>query len=111
MGQIFNLLRRYSLFPALDDRRLDDWHADGASDDGGDLLVGVDEGGGERGHVDGVADRLVARRVDDVAQRLLRVLDGAAFRISVAKKDQFLKNKTVSIECPCLCYPLSYTLN
>ena len=91
MGQIFNLLRRYSLFPALDDRRLDDWHADGASDDGGDLLVGVDEGGGERGHVDGVADRLVARRVDDVAQRLLRVLDGAALGISVPEEDQFLK--------------------
>ena len=82
----------FSLFPALDDRRLDDRHADGTSDDRGHLVVGVDEGGGQRRHVDGVADGLVARRVDDVPQRLLGVLDGPALGIPVPKENQFLKN-------------------
>ena len=47
------------------------------------LLVRIAVAGGERGHVYRVADRLVARRVDQVPQRLLRVLDTPALRVTV----------------------------
>ncbi len=55
--------------PAPDERRLDGRDVDWPAHDVGDLRVGVDEGRGERRHVDGVADGLVARRVDDVPER------------------------------------------
>ena len=61
-----------------------------ATDDVGVLLVRARVGRGEWRHVDGVADRLVARRVDHVAQRLLRVLNASAFGISIAQEDELL---------------------
>ena len=44
----------------------------------------------ERRHIDGVADWLIARRVDHVAQGLLGVLDTASFWIAIAQEDQLL---------------------
>ena len=44
--------------------------ADRAAHDAADLRVRLHVGGHQRRHVDRVTDRLVARRVDDVPQRL-----------------------------------------
>ena len=55
-----------------------------------ELHVRLGEGGEQRRHVDRVAERLVARRVDHVAQHLLRVLDAAALRVPVAHAHELL---------------------
>ena len=46
-------------------------------------MVRITIAGHKGGHVDGVAEGLVARRVDDVSQCLLRVLDAPPFRIAI----------------------------
>ena len=56
--------------PALEECRFDGSEADWTADHLGHLMVCVQEGRGQRGHVDWVADRLVARRIDDVSQGL-----------------------------------------
>ena len=45
---------------------------DRAAHDAAQLAVRLHERGGQRGDVDGVPDRLVTRRVDDVPQSLAR---------------------------------------
>ena len=84
-------LVRVLLAPAVQDDRLDGRQAEGSADDAGHLRVGVDERGGQGRHVDGVADGLVARRVDDIAQSLLGVLDRAPLRVARAQKYHFLQ--------------------
>lgn len=54
------------------------------------LRVGLRVAGGQRRHVDGVTNRLVAGRVYDVPQRLLGVLDAAPLRVPVPEVHQFL---------------------
>ena len=57
---------------------------------GTQLLMGGGVGRGEGRDVDGVADGLVAGRVDHVAQSLLGVLDAPTFRVAVAEVDELL---------------------
>ena len=76
--------------PGADHEAADVAHADGPAQHPGQLGVGVAVGGGEGRDVDGVADGLVARGVDHVAQRLLGVLDAAALRVAVPQEDQLL---------------------
>ena len=76
--------------PGADHEAADVAHADGPAQHARKLRVRVAVGGGEGRDVDGVADGLVARRVDHVAQRLLGVLDAAALRVPVAQEDQLL---------------------
>lgn len=76
--------------PGADHEVADVPDADGASQDVSQLRVGVAVGGGQRRHVDGVADGLVTGRVDHVAQGLLGVLDAAAFGVPVPQEDQLL---------------------
>lgn len=52
--------------------------------------MGAHVGGGEGGHVHGVAQRLVTRRVDHVSEGLLGVLDAAALWVAVAQEHQLL---------------------
>ena len=76
--------------PAADEPGVNVLGADGAPPHRAELGVAPSVGGGERGHVDGVTDGLVARRVDHVAQRLLGVLDAATLRVPVPQEDQLL---------------------
>lgn len=52
--------------------------------------MGPQVGRGERGHVHGVSERLVAGGVDEVAEDLLVVLDAAALGVAVPQEDELL---------------------
>lgn len=77
-------------FPETDEGLLDECETDGAAAYGTDLLVGVTVGGGERGHIDGVTDGLVAGRIDNVPQGLLGILDGASLGVPVPEVNKLL---------------------
>ena len=47
-------------------------------------------GGGQRGDIDGVANGLITRGVDHVAEGLLGVLNAASLGVPVAQEDQLL---------------------
>jgi hypothetical protein len=64
--------------------------ADRSSDQTAVLFVCFCVTGGQRGDVDGITDRLVARRVDDVPQGLLGVLDAPPFGVPVPQVDELL---------------------
>ncbi len=76
--------------PGADNKVSDIPDADGASQDVSELGVGVAVGGGQRGHIDGISNGLVTRRVDHVSQRLLGVLNAPALRVSVPQEHQLL---------------------
>jgi len=61
------------------------------------LLVGVHKRRREGRDVDGVADGLITRRVYDVTQGLLGVLDRAALWIPVSKENKLLKDLRLNI--------------
>lgn len=56
----------------------------GPSPDRPELAVTSSVRGGEGGDIDRVSNRLVAGRVDHVAQCLLGILDAAALRVSIS---------------------------
>jgi len=64
----------------------------------GQLGMGVAKRGQQGRHVNGVADGLVTRRVDDVSENLARVLDRTALGVAVAEKDQLLQPNRINIE-------------
>lgn len=76
--------------PGADHKVPDIPKADGSPQDVAQLGVGVAVGGGQRRHVDGVPDGLVARRVNHVPQGLFGVLDAAPLRVPVSEEDQLL---------------------
>jgi len=59
--------------------------------------MGVAKRGQQGRHVNGVADGLVTRRVDDVAENLASVLDRTALGVAVAEKDQLLQPNQINI--------------
>lgn len=76
--------------PATDEPGVDVVGADRPSPHGAQLAVPPGVRGGERGHVDGVADGLVTRGVYHVPQGLLGVLNAATLWVTVAQENQLL---------------------
>lgn len=76
--------------PGADNKVPDVSNADGASQDVSELRVGVAVGGGQRGYVDWISNRLVARRVDHVTQSLLGVLNAPTLWVSIPQEHQLL---------------------
>lgn len=76
--------------PGADNKVADVSHADGTSQDVSELRVRVAVGGCQRGYVDWISNRLVARRVDHVTQSLLGVLDAPTLWISISQEHQLL---------------------
>lgn len=54
------------------------------------LGVALGKGGGQWRDIDRVTNRLVARRIDNVAQHLLGILNRATLLVAIAQKDEFL---------------------
>ena len=112
----FNFIKWQIPLPALNDSWLDDRQTDWSSNDARYLHICVDKRRRQRRHVDGVADGLVARAVDDVSQGLLRVLDGPALGVSVPEENQFLLRKyarlnKASFSCSNIGYKCSICAN
>lgn len=76
--------------PGADNKVSDIPDADGASQDVSELGVCVAVRGGQWRYIDGIADGLVARRIDHVSQSLLGVLNAPALRVSVPQEHQLL---------------------
>lgn len=76
--------------PGADDEVADIGDADGPAQDVSQLGMGVAVGGGQRRHVDGVSNGLVARGVDHVTQGLLGILDAPALWVPVSEEHQLL---------------------
>jgi len=83
-------VREHAPVPAAEEPAVDVVRADGPPPHRVQLAVAPGVRGGEGRHVDGVADGLVARRVDHVPEGLLGVLNAAALRVAVAQENQLL---------------------
>lgn len=84
------LSKEFAPVPAADEPGVNVVWADWSSPHRAELAVFPSIRGCEGGHVNGVADGLVARGVNHIPQRLFGILNASSFGVTVAQENQLL---------------------